>query len=141
MATKYCIIEPKGGSVMLDFVVEPQIVAGADFELINSEDDSVLKNWKMSVNEQKQGKFRIHTDPNELNKVVMVWEILCCSLNSDLFESTINLSITQNSKQCKVTEPLKYTRLNIPPCKVNQPDRFQDSLVFIIRKDLKSLKS
>ena len=137
MATKYCIIEPKGGSVMLDFTVEPQIVAGADFELIRTEDDTVLKNWKMSVDENKPGRKRIHSEPEELNKVVMVWEILCCSLNPDLFESTINLTITQNRKPCKITEPLKYTRLNIPPCKIKQPDKFQDSIVFIIRKELK----
>lgn len=139
MATKYCIIEPNGGSVIVEMIVEPQIVVGADFELIKSEDDTVLKNWKLTVESDKPSKVRVHSDPNELNKVIMVWEILCCSMNPELFESTIKMSITQNMKPCKITEPLKYTRVNIPPCKVNQPDRFKDSIVFIIRKELKTL--
>lgn len=140
MATKYCIIEPNGQAVTLEVTVAEHIVAGGDFKLIKADDSSEIKNWKMTIDHENPGKTRIHSNPNELHKVVMTWEILCCTMNQDIFESTIKFKILQNMKPCKVTEQLNFTRLNIPPCKLNEPDSFQDSIVFIIKKEMEKTK-
>ncbi len=137
MATKYCIIEPSDYAVTLEVVVEPHIVAGGDFQLINAEDNSEIKRWKMSVDFDDPAQKRIHSSPQELHKTILTWQMLCCSKDKDIFEGAIKFSIKQNKKQCKVTEPLKFTRVNIPPCKLKQPDSFNGSLVFIIHKPLK----
>src|SRR3989339_676424 len=128
MAAKYCIIEPNGQAVTLEITVDPFIVAGGDFKLINADDNTELKSWKMSVDHENPVKFRVYSDPDALHKVVMTWEVLCCTLNKDIFESTIKMKLMQSMKPCKVTEQLHYTRLNIPPCKLKEPDSFKDSL-------------
>jgi hypothetical protein len=134
MSAKYCILEPNGQAIMLEITVEPNIVAGGDFKLINPETNQEIKNWKMSVDNDNPFKIRVHSDPEALHKVVMTWEILCCTMNVDVFESTIKMKLTQAMKTCKITEQLHYTRLNIPPCKLNEPDSFKDSIVFVIKR-------
>lgn len=137
MAAIYCILEDNDLAVTLEITVEPNIVAGGDFKLINSQNNEILKNWKITVDYENPSKVRVHSSPKELNKVIMNWEILCCSMNPDIFESTIKFHLKQGGKYCKLTDKLEFTRLNIPPCKVNEPDSFQGSIIFIIRKEMK----
>ncbi len=136
MGAKYCVIEEDKGPVFLEISVEPSIVAGGDFKLIKPETEETIKNWKATVDNETPLKNKIHPDPKTLHKAALAWELLVCSLNPDIFESQIKIRITQGGKVCKTNAPLNSTRLNIPPCKVNEPDSFRDAVIFIIKKPL-----
>ena len=130
--TRFCLLNPKIDSIRIKLLVSNPLLAGGDFLLYSSNSKTKLEEFKLTSEFLKNGSYLLNTSIEQLNKCLFSWEILYCSAKSAATEGAIALDITQNDKPTKLTLPLKWQLLNIPPCKINNPARISGNLIFIV---------
>ena len=130
---RYCILKPDKGPVQIKFSVSNEIMAGADFKIYDESKINTLDEWKMTVENNSYSLRTFKTNVKNLNKAILAFQILCCSLKNNIFQGTVELEIIQDNESCQMTLPAKWQRDNIPPCVLNNPDMFGGSITFILK--------
>jgi len=132
-ATRFCIIEPISTAPIVSLTASKEFVAGADFKIVNAETKEVIETWKMTAEEGKSSVYKIRSEIGKLNKLKMVWQVLCCSKNANVYEGKVHIQITQNKVPCKLTIPASYAITNVPPCSLNSAEDFKGTLFFVVK--------
>ncbi len=135
--TRFCILNRKIDSIRIKLLVSNPLLAGGDFLLYSSNTKTKLEEFKLTSEFLKNGSYLLKTSIEELNKCYLSWEILYCSAKTAATEGAISIDIAQNDNPTKMTLPLKWQLLNIPPCKINNPARISGNLTFIVSESIK----
>jgi len=134
---RFCILNPKIDSIRIKLLVSNPLLAGGDFLLYSSKSKTKLEEFKLTSEFLKNGSYLLNTSIEQLNKCLFSWEILYCSAKTAATEGAIAIEISQNDNPAKLTFPLKWQLLNIPPCRINNPARISGNLTFVVSESIK----
>lgn len=132
----FCFIDPKGPSILVRMSISHALMAGGDFKIFYKSTTKVLENWKMSGDAKNPDERILRTKKMELNKSKLVWSILTCSTNPDVYTGVAEIKVYQGRDECKMTYPARQKVENIPPCKVKGVQEISGSLTFIIKTEI-----
>ncbi|MCO5251489.1 MAG: hypothetical protein M9949_08720 [Candidatus Kapabacteria bacterium] len=131
---RFCVISNKESEVTVTMTASPNIVVGAEFTLFNEAADTPLKTWKMAI-QKKESVYKIITDkPAEIEKCILVWQILYCSDKINIVDGEISLIFKQDGASCTVNHPVSWHLKDIPPCAVKAYSKIDDSIMFLLKK-------
>ncbi len=131
---RFCVISNKESELTLTMTASPNIVVGAEFKLLNEAADTPIKTWKMAI-QKKESVYKIITDkPAEIEKCILVWQILYCSDKINIVDGEISLIFKQDGASCTVNHPVSWHLTNIPPCAVKAYSKIDDSIMFLLKK-------
>ena len=131
---RYCIIEEGGGAITVKFSVDKNIMAGADFQLVESKKNLTKDHWKMSATDGETVSKRLMEEPVDLHLNLLNWEALACSKAPSASNGIITVNLYQGGKLLSLTIPAEYDLDYIPPCKLSQTADFSGDLTFILKK-------
>jgi hypothetical protein len=132
---KFCFLKPGGGEIKVKFKAGISLAAGADFRIYASDGKTELDNFKMSAENYKYDLKKINLTAEKLNRAYLVWQALVCATNPRVSEGVIEVEIQQDGKPCTLTFPGQKDLKNIPPCSMNNPAGFNDSLMFVLKTE------
>jgi hypothetical protein len=130
---RFCFIKEDDGEVKVKFKAGISLAAGADFKIYSSDGKTVLDSFKMSAENFKYDFKKISLSFGQLNRALLVWQVLVCATNPRVSEGIIDVEIHQAGKPCSTTIPGETEYKNIPPCVINNPATFNDGLMFVVR--------
>ena len=129
--TSFCIYNVQEGNFRISIVAEDFIVLGADFKIINTETKEIIENWKFTTDKGKSVYYDLLTLPTQLNMCSVIWNVVCCSKNSNKYIGKVQIKVMQGNKVLKTTIPTSYNLRNLPPCLLNGSEEFSGSFTFI----------
>lgn len=135
--TSFCVYNVQEGNFRISIVAEDFIVLGADFKIINTETKEILENWKFTTDKGKSVYYDLISLPTELNKCSVIWNVVCCSSNSNRYIGKVQIKVLQGNKTLKTTVPTSYNLRNLPPCQLNGSEEFSGGFTFIKHTDIK----
>ena len=133
--SRICILKKDKGLITITLKVSKSLLAGAEFKLYKSKDEKYYAAWKMACKDEDTVEFVLKKRPEDINRHILTWQILLCSMDPKVFEGFTEVNVLQERLPCKINIPTRREMDNIPPCKINKSDKFTESLMFIIRAD------
>lgn len=130
----FCFIDPEGSSITVRMSISRALMAGGDFKIFYRDTTNVLESWKMSCDAKNPDERILRTKKLDLNKSKLVWNVLTCSSDSDVYTGVLEMKVYQGREECKMTYPSRQKVENIPPCKVKGVQEVSGSLTFFIKK-------
>ncbi|MBE2188951.1 MAG: hypothetical protein KGZ71_04355 [Desulfobulbaceae bacterium] len=131
---RFCVISNKISDVTVTLSASPNVVVGGEFRLYNETVDTPIKTWKMAI-QKKESVYKIITDkPTEIEKNILVWQILYCSDKVNIVDGEISLTFRQDGAICTVNHPVSWHLTDIPPCAVKAYSKINDSIMFLLKK-------
>lgn len=128
-----CIIELNEGPVTIKLTMPDNIMCGGDFKVYDQSRNNVIEQFKMSANPGEFAIANISTWPRDLNKCFLAWTVLCCSNTASVYKGVPRIEFRQMDNFCKLTFPLEWNMMNIPPCKLGSSESFSGSVMFIVK--------
>lgn len=133
--SRICILDKDKGLLTLAFKVSKSLAAGAEFKLYKAKDQKNYAAWKMACKDNDSVTYILKKRPEELNRHILSWQILLCSLDPKIYEGIVDIIIMQQGKPCKINIPSSREFKNIPPCQIKRTDKCSESLMFIVRTE------
>lgn len=130
---RMCIINKEEGYVTITFQVSDNMMSGAEFKLYNPKITEPVFTWKMASKNSSKAIFTIKLLPHEIHKFVLTWQVLLCSLNTKIFKAKVQVSASQKGVKCKFNIPAVKEFDNVPPCQINQTDKYTQSMMFVVK--------
>jgi len=130
---RFCFIDANKGPVELRLSVEEHLIAGGEFQLISQELPDLMRKWKLTSEDNIPARKLFIEHPKELHKKKLIWQVLCCSKNTNVFKGIVRISIIQDNSLCQMNLAAEKYLDNIPPCKIKQVQSYSDSFVFIAK--------
>jgi hypothetical protein len=131
---RFCVISNKISDVTVTLSASPNIVVGAEFKLFDETANTPIKTWKMAI-QKKESVYKIITDkPSEIEKNILVWQILYCSDKVNVVDGTIDLTFRQDGAICTFNHPVSWYLKDVPPCAVKAYSQINDSIMFLLKK-------
>ncbi len=133
---RYCILDAnKSSFITIKLYIDRELAAGADFRLYD-EGEKEKEGWKLSVDDGNYKLKTMKTSMLQLHKHSLVWQVLVCGLKKEGgTDGSVKIEVLQSDEPCKMTMPAECKFNNVPPCKMDLPEKYNGALVFIIRKD------
>ncbi|MFP4528496.1 MAG: hypothetical protein ACLFQX_08105 [Candidatus Kapaibacterium sp.] len=131
---RICLIDPEKGDVTVRLWVDSNLLCGGDFRIQESDRKLFTEQWKMAVDDGRSISKQIKTRPADLNRLHLIWQILVCAKDPQIYEGKVRVSIWQGDHRSKLSIPAEWTFDNIPPCAINRSHQFTSSLAFIVKK-------
>lgn len=135
--SRFCIIDPNGGPLIVKLYAGNSVAAGGDFLLHNSIAKQDVDNFKMTVENLAITTYRLPFHPKDMNQFKLAWHILVCALDHRIDKGRVDIQIHQRNVACKLNAPAKYDLTNLPPCKLKATVHLDGSLTFVVRTDFK----
>ncbi len=132
--SRYCFVNPEGGTVAVKIIADTKLVSGANFKLFNASKDRLLDELKLSAENGSNAIRSFRTPPRDMSGTVLVWKILCCSNDPKVIAGRIDIQIFQDGNRCSLTLPIIHQFENLVPCTMNSPASASGSLVFMPKK-------
>lgn len=130
---RICIVNKDEGFISVNFSVSNELMAGAEFKLLNSNNLEEINTWKMASKNASKSIYTIKLTAENINRHILTWQALVCSLNPKVFIGEINVVITQKGHPCRINIPATKEFDNIAPCQLNRPDKATQSLMFVLK--------
>lgn len=130
---RYCFIKADSGPVYLKFYVDENLVAGAEFRLYDEDGKDFFDSWKLGAQDDESIRRHIKHNAISLNRKILTWQILTCSLKAEVDSGLIGLEFYQSEHLCKLTNPAAFKVTNVPPCKIRRTQKLTQSLMFILK--------
>mgnify|MGYP001296844629 CR=1 FL=1 len=116
---RICIINKDRGPLAISFNVTEKLVAGAEFKLYSSPNSKEFISWKMASKDGNRVIYPIRKSLEEINRCVLTWQVLLCSLDASVFEGRVIVKILQEGSPCKINIPaersfVSYTKHTRP---------------------------
>ncbi|MBM2816403.1 MAG: hypothetical protein HW421_3165 [Ignavibacteria bacterium] len=128
-----CIIDAAKGPVTVKIVLSDSLIAGCDFMLADAH-GGTIEQWKLTAEANNINRYTIRQNNLALFKDShLSWQMVYCSMNPKTIEGTVEIFLFQGNEVCKITVPAKWQLTNLPPCKLNTPKSFNDSLLFVVK--------
>lgn len=128
---RYCIINPEAGNISIKLMVEKDLVCGSEFRIYDENSKELPERIKLGAQDNDYIIKQIKTNLKELNRKVLVWQLLICSKKVEIDTGRVSIELQQQGKSCKLTIPAIFKIDNIPPCKIKRSRKLTQSLMFI----------
>ena len=127
---RHCIIDPQGGEVSLQLKVNNGIRAGAGFNLLLKEDNSIKEQWRMKTGDDGSDEYVLKLNTKELSNCGITWEILCCSLIPAVESGRAEIVVKQDNDLLPMTKLAAWNISDVPNCSDNKTVSIKSVLIF-----------
>jgi hypothetical protein len=131
---RVCLIDPGKGEVSVRLKVDNDLMCGGDFRIQEADRKLFNEQWKMAVDDGRSISKTVNTKPDELNNQLLIWQLLICAKDPQIYEGFVQISVSQQGVACKINIPARWEFDNIPPCAINKSTQLTSSLTFIVKK-------
>jgi hypothetical protein len=129
MSDQYCTINPNGGKLKVQLIVNNALLASGGF-IIFDENGKEIEKWKMKVKSNGMDEYDIVKPTESLKGKTLKWAVNVCSGNSAIDTGIVDIKILQDNELCQLTNPLNYPLDNIPTYESGNAVNIKRGIIF-----------
>jgi hypothetical protein len=115
----YCSIDERGGPVNLRLIASTALASMCTFGLWDKTGNAQLATWNLTAGSSGKETYSIEASVETLNGTCLYWSIAICAVNPAIRTGFVQIQATQDGVACPVTENLRWSLHDVPPCSVN----------------------
>lgn len=118
-----CNVQANGGSLVVIVTAKGLLSAGGRFQVVpvtGATPPDPEEQWTVTVPANGVDKYAMKTPAKDLKGDAIIFQINVCSHSDQQSDGVVDVTVTQDGKDCPIVEPMHFALTDIPQCQSPQ---------------------